>query len=54
MYDAVILNMELDDKDVAGICEYIAEQNVDIPLIVYAEKSLSQERQKEIKNMQIK
>ncbi|ABN51526.1 MAG TPA: diguanylate cyclase [Hungateiclostridium thermocellum] len=49
MYDAVILNMELDDKDVAGICEYIAEQNVDIPLIVYAEKSLSQERQKEIK-----
>jgi len=32
------LNMELDDKDVAGICEYIAEQNVDIPLIVYAEK----------------
>lgn len=49
IYDAVIMNMELKDWDGINICRYIAEQHVDIPLIVYAEKDLSQEQEDEIR-----
>ncbi|HOM02008.1 MAG TPA: response regulator [Acetivibrio sp.] len=49
IYDAVILNMELNDGVGINICRYMCEQNIDIPLIVYTEKDLSQEQQEELR-----
>ncbi|WP_265444282.1 response regulator [Acetivibrio straminisolvens] len=49
VYDAVILNVELKDRDGINICKYIDEQNMDIPLIVYTQKDFSREQQEEIR-----
>lgn len=49
IYDAVILDLELEKGNGMNICRFIHEQNIEIPVIVYTGKSLTVEQEKEIR-----
>ncbi|MCX7920888.1 MAG: response regulator [Clostridia bacterium] len=49
IYDAVILDLELKQGDGFGICRFIGEKGIDIPVIIYTAKELAVDQEKEIK-----
>lgn len=48
-YDAVILDLELKEGSGINVCQYVGEQKLEIPVIVYTGRDLTTEQEKEIR-----
>ncbi|TWX49263.1 response regulator [Colwellia hornerae] len=49
IYDGIIIDLGLDDGNGYEICEYIKENNIQIPIIIYTGKSLSTEEEQKLR-----
>ena len=49
-YDAIIVDLTLNGKSGLAICDYIKDNNISTPIIVYTGKELSNEEEQKIKN----
>jgi len=49
LYDGIILDIELDEGNGYDICEYIKEEKIDIPIIIYTGSNLTHEEEKKLR-----
>ncbi|MEA3352560.1 MAG: response regulator, partial [Campylobacterota bacterium] len=47
--DAIVVDLTIENKSTFDICEYIKNNNLDIPIVVYTKKALSKEQEDKIK-----